>query len=90
MFLSRKQNSEIRGHLNLRVINSLNLPDKAGGGGLLTAIEENLCSVLVFAGNEAAEILVVQAQVGKLKIRIFNLGHRKQAAKTTYCIFGMK
>ena len=42
------------------------------GGGLLTAIDENLCPVLVFAGNEAAEILVVQAQVGKLKIRIFN------------------
>ena len=42
------------------------------GGGLLTAVDENLSPVLVSAGDEENEILVVQVTVDGLNIRIFN------------------
>ena len=45
---------------------------KGQGGGLLTAIAENLSPVLVSTGSEEIEILVVQILVGKTKIRILN------------------
>ena len=45
---------------------------KGQGGGLLTAIAENLSPVLISTGSEEVEILVVQVSVGKFKIRILN------------------
>ena len=45
---------------------------KGHGGGLLTAIAENLSPVLISTGSEEVEILVVQVLVGKFKIRIVN------------------
>ena len=42
------------------------------GGGLLTAIDENLSPVLISTGSDEAEILVVQILVGKYKMRIIN------------------
>ena len=45
---------------------------KGQGGGLLTAIAENLSPVLISTGSEEVEILVVQVLVGKFKIRIVN------------------
>ena len=40
---------------------------KGGGGGLLTAIDQDLCPVLISNGNEKAEIIVAGS-----KIRIIN------------------
>ena len=42
------------------------------GGGLLTAVKENLCPVLVSAGKEDTEILVVQIKVKDIDVRIIN------------------
>ena len=42
------------------------------GGGLLTAVDVVLEPVLVNAGDDDAEILVVQIKVGHLDIRVFN------------------
>ena len=42
------------------------------GGGLLTAIDQNLDPVLIESSNDECEILVVQCQVGGEKIRIIN------------------
>ena len=42
------------------------------GGGLLTAINEDLSPMLISQGSDEIEILVVQILVGKLKIRVFN------------------
>ena len=42
------------------------------GGGLLTAVEQNLNPVLIECANEESEILVVQCQIRKMKIRILN------------------
>ena len=42
------------------------------GGGLLTAINEDLSPVLISQGSDEIEILVVQILVGKHKIRILN------------------
>ena len=42
------------------------------GGGLLSAIDEALDPVLVNAGDDDAEILVVQIKVGHLDVRVFN------------------
>ena len=42
------------------------------GGGLFTAIDQNLNPVLIGAINEESEILVVQCQVGENKVRIIN------------------
>ena len=42
------------------------------GGGLLSAIDEALDPVLVNAGEDDAEILVVQIKVGHLDVRVFN------------------
>ena len=43
-----------------------------GGGGLLTAVKEDLNPVLVSQGDEEIEIIVVEADLGKKKIRIVN------------------
>ena len=42
------------------------------GGGLLTAIDENLSPVLISTGSDEAEILVVQILIGKYKMGIIN------------------
>ena len=42
------------------------------GGGLLTAINENLSPMLISEGSEEEEILIAQILVGKQKIRIIN------------------
>ena len=42
------------------------------GGGLLTAVDENLSPVLVSVGTEETEILLVQVSVCGMNIRIFN------------------
>ena len=42
------------------------------GGGLLTAIENDLSPVLISLGSNESEILVVQISVGRHKIRIIN------------------
>ena len=42
------------------------------GGGLLTAVDPDLSPVLISTGKDSVEILVVQVQIGKLKVRIFN------------------
>ena len=42
------------------------------GGGLLTAIEENLSPVLISSLSTESELLVVQIEAGEKKIRIFN------------------
>ena len=42
------------------------------GGGLLTAINQNLNPVLIEAINQESEILVVQCQLGENKVRIMN------------------
>ena len=43
---------------------------KGFGGGLLTAVEENLAPVLI--SSPESEILVVQTKVGHLNVRIIN------------------
>ena len=44
-----------------------------GGGGLLTAVDEDLVPVLVSTGNDdEAEIITVQIKVGKHDIRVIN------------------
>ena len=45
---------------------------KGLGGGLLTAIDEDLSPLLISSGDCDVEILVVQVQVEKEKIRIIN------------------
>ena len=42
------------------------------GGGLLTAVHEVLDPVLVSAGDDDNEVLVVQMKVGHLNVRVFN------------------
>ena len=42
------------------------------GGGLLTAVHEALDPVLVSAGDDDNEVLVVQMKVGHLDVRVFN------------------
>ena len=42
------------------------------GGGLLTAVDVALQPVLVSAGDDDAEILVIQIKVGHLDVRVFN------------------
>ena len=42
------------------------------GGGLLTAVDEDLGPVLVYQGEDEIEILVVEADIGNKKIRIIN------------------
>ena len=42
------------------------------GGGLLTAIKDNLNPVLVYLGDDEDELIVVQVNVVSLNIRIFN------------------
>ena len=44
-----------------------------GGGGLLTAVDQNLCPVLISTGKyEDSEIITVQAKVGVYDVRIIN------------------
>ena len=45
---------------------------EGAGGGLLTAIDHNLDPVLIQSDDEDCEILVVQCNLGKQKIRIIN------------------
>ena len=45
---------------------------KKAGGGLLTAVDEDLNPVLVSHGNDEIEIIVVEADIGFKKIRIIN------------------
>ena len=42
------------------------------GGGLLTAIKDNLNPVLISPINEEEEILVIQCQLNEMKVRIIN------------------
>ena len=42
------------------------------GGGLMTAIDEDLSPMLISSVSEETEILVVQIEIGRQKIRIFN------------------
>ena len=49
----------------------LNRPTRKGGG-LLTIVDVSLDPVLVAAGEDCAEVLVVQVKVGQLDIRVFN------------------
>ena len=42
------------------------------GGGLLTAVSQDISPVLVYTGNDEVEIMVVQGKIGEQKIRIFN------------------
>ena len=42
------------------------------GGGLLTAVCQDISPVLISAGNENIEMIVVQGKVGNFNIRIFN------------------
>ena len=42
------------------------------GGGLLTAVKENLNPVLVNTGQDDTAILVVQVKVGNLEVRVIN------------------
>ena len=42
------------------------------GGGLLTAVSLDISPVLISAGNEHIEMIVVQGKVGNQDIRIFN------------------
>ena len=42
------------------------------GGGLLTAVDQNLEPVLIESANDESEILVVQCQIEDLKLRIIN------------------
>ena len=42
------------------------------GGGLLSALDESLNPVLVSAGDDEVELLVVQIKVGHLNARVFN------------------
>ena len=46
------------------------------GGGLLTAIDENLSPVLISTGSDEAEILVIQILVGNYKMRIKCHSHK--------------
>ena len=52
------------------------------GGGLLTAIEENLSPVLICSETIETEILVVQVKAGIQKIRIIN-GYGPQENETS-------
>ena len=45
---------------------------EGAGGGLLTAIDHNLDPVLIQSDDEDCEILVVQCNLGKQKLRIIN------------------
>ena len=45
---------------------------EGAGGGLLTAIDHNLDPVLIQSEDEECEILVVQCNLGKQKVRIIN------------------
>ena len=56
------------------------------GGGLLTAIDENLSPVLISSGSEDIELLVVQILIGSQKIRIFN-GYGPQEKENKEKIF---
>ena len=42
------------------------------GGGLLTAVDPSLNPMLISTNNEEAEILTVQMEVNKMKIRLIN------------------
>ena len=42
------------------------------GGGLLTAVDNDLSPLLITTGSDEAEMIVVQASVGDKNIRIFN------------------
>ena len=53
------------------------------GGGLLSAIDEALDPVLINAGDDDAEILVVQIKVGHIDIRIFNAYRPQEDEKSS-------
>ena len=42
------------------------------GGGLLTAVSQDLSPVLVYSGSDDIELMVVQGKIGDNDIRIFN------------------
>ena len=42
------------------------------GGGLLTAVSQDISPVLVYSGTDEIELMVVQGKIGEQKIRIFN------------------
>ena len=42
------------------------------GGGLLTAVSQDISPVLISTGNENIELIIVQGKIGNHDIRIFN------------------
>ena len=42
------------------------------GGGLLTAVRQDIEPVLILTGTENIEMIVVQGKIGKYNVRIFN------------------
>ena len=68
---SRNEIKVQRNNTTRRVSNFENIR-KGFGGGLLTAIDKNLKPVLISAGNDDVEMIVVQVAIGDNQIRIFN------------------
>ena len=62
------------------------------GGGLLTAVDENLSPVLISTGQEEdSEVLTVQAKVGHHDVRIINAyGPKKMTERRKCSNFGRK
>ena len=60
------------GKIKLEGYQTFELVRNGFGGGLLTAIKSNLSPVLVSAGKNDTELLVVQVKIGKLNVRIIN------------------
>ena len=48
------------------------LRKKNEGGGLLTAVSNDLHPVLTYDGDETNEILIVEAKIGKNQVCLFN------------------
>ena len=57
--LAQETKVKNKGCFKLQGYQNFELTRQGMGGGLLTAIDENLCPVLVFVGNEKTEFLVV-------------------------------
>ena len=57
-------------------------PNHQGGGGLLTAIHEDLKPILISTGEKETEIISVQVNLGSTQIRIINAyGSQEDATK---------
>ena len=60
------------GTLKLNGYQIFELIRDGGGGGLFTAIDENLSPVLIRSGEDQTEILVTQVNLAGMNIRIIN------------------